>query len=177
LSACSEARPAPRRAPPGDPMAAKKSDFDSPRPPPQKMPQPTYPWDERPQGKLPRITKEYFRCKGSMLNPEYIKEQNGKPVRIADCGGADRHSLPLKGDSEAISPILIHLLNYLQNETSKKAVITSGHRCPEHNTYVDSSRENQTSKHLMGAEVSFYLQGMESRPQEVVDHIMEYYQK
>src|SRR5688572_14981430 len=110
-----------------------------------------YPWEEGKVGKFPKITKEFFRCKGSLLNP---------PKPDADCGG--KHSLPLIHQKENVYSILIDLLNYLQQKTQKRVVITSGHRCPQHNTYVDPSARNQTSKHLIGAEVSFYVQGLEN---------------
>ena len=54
-------------------------------------------------------------------------------------------------------------------------VITSGHRCPDHNTYLDASRSNQASKHQIGAEVSFYVQGMEDKAEELVRLIQAYY--
>lgn len=139
------------------------------------LPPPLYPWENSGKSNLPKITKEYFRCKGNPLNPERTVEENGKMVRYTDCQGAERHSLPLSGQQEFIYPILLKLLNYLQEETGKKVVITSGHRCPEHNTYVDSSSYNRYSKHLIGAEVSFYVQGLEGQPEKIVEILMAYY--
>jgi hypothetical protein len=100
---------------------------------------------------------------------------NGEVVRYLDCGGVDKHSLPMDEDKEFFYPILIDLVNYLQVKTGKRVVITSGHRCPEHNTYVDPSVENQYSKHQIGAEVSFYVQGMESEPEAIVKYLQAYY--
>ncbi len=77
---------------------------------------------------------------------------------------------------ENVYPILLELLNYLQKKTGKRVVITCGHRCPAHNVYADPSKENRTSKHQMGAEVDFYIQGMEERPQEIIGLLMQYYQ-
>ena len=54
-------------------------------------------------------------------------------------------------------------------------MITCGHRCPEHNTYSDSSPKNQHSKHMIGAEVSFYVQGMEYKPETIIKYLQEYY--
>lgn len=136
---------------------------------------PAYPWDAGNSGPLPKLTKEYFRCKGSSLNPVRIAEQNGKMVRFYDCGGVEKHSLSLKDGKEFVYPILIQLVNYIQTKTGKKVVITSGHRCPEHNSYVDAAQENQTSKHMIGAEVSFYVQSLENNPDRVVKLIQEYY--
>ncbi|KIC72486.1 hypothetical protein DB41_KK00120 [Neochlamydia sp. TUME1] len=121
------------------------------------------------------ITKEYFRCKGSSLNPPHVVQRKQETLRFFDCGGAERHSLPLHNDKEFVYPILINLLNYLQHKSGKKIVITSGHRCPQHNIYVDDSIENQSSKHMIGAEVSFYVQGWEDKPAEIIKLIHHYY--
>jgi len=68
-------------------------------------------------------------------------------------------------------------LNYIQKKSGHRVIITCGHRCPPHNAYADSSKENQTSKHQIGAEVDFYVQGMEERPQEIAGLIMQYFQE
>jgi hypothetical protein len=139
---------------------------------------PTYPWEEGQSSNQLRITKEYFRCKGSILNPPRIVAENGKELqRYHDCGGAEKHSLPLRNNKEFIYPILIDLLNYIQNKSGKRVVVTSGHRCPDHNTYVDSSVQNSSSKHQVGAEVSFYVQGMENQPEQIVKYIIDYYKE
>lgn len=137
-----------------------------------------YPWEMAYIGKHPRITKEYFRCKGSSLNPPHADHKD--PLRAAnyfDCGGPQKHSLPMKGDREFIYPILIDLLNYVQVKTQCKVVITCGHRCPAHNGYADNSVYNQNSKHMIGAEVDFYVQGMENRPLDILSILMGYYQE
>lgn len=146
--------------------------FPSPPPPEQKDVE-SYPWDKTLVANLPKLTKEYFRCKGSALNPPKTLEKSGD--KHLDCGGTEKHSLPLRNGKEFIYPILIDVLNYIQLKTGKRVVITSGHRCPEHNTYVDSSPANQYSKHLMGAEVSFYVQGLEEHPEASIKLIQEYY--
>lgn len=56
-------------------------------------------------------------------------------------------------------------------------VITCGHRCPTHNLYADGSKESLSSKHQIGAEVDFYVQGMEDQPLDVVRLLMQYYQE
>ena len=143
------------------------------RPPPSKLAvREPYPWEVGKVGKHPKITKEFFRCKGSLLNP--VKSEPGNPS-LADCGGVTKHSLPLIRNKEGVYPILIDLLNWIQTKTQKRVVITSGHRCPEHNAYVDPSPRNQTSKHLIGAEVSFYVQGLENSPETLVKWIQNYY--
>lgn len=135
-----------------------------------------YPWEQNLVGAHPKITKEFFRCKGNSLHPpRSVLEDPSQPVRIYDCGGIEKHSLYLRDGKEFIYPILLDLLNYIQEKTGKRVVITSGYRCPEHNTYVDSSARSRTSKHMVGAEVDFYVQGLESRPEVVIKLIQQYY--
>lgn len=144
---------------------------------PEKTPPKNYPWDKIQVGNHPQITKEFFRCKGSSLNPYRIIQQKDEIIHCYDCGGVEKHSLPLKDGKEFVYPILLDLLNFIQAETGKRIVITCGHRCPEHNTYADSSPENQYSKHMIGAEVAFYVQGMEEQPEDIVALIQNFYQQ
>ena len=146
-------------------------------PEPEEQIPDAYPWESAHASTHPKISKEYFRCKGSSLNPVHTSQEKGEVVRYYDCGGAEKHSLPLRDQKEFIYPILIELVNYIQAKTQKRVVITSGHRCPEHNLYVDSSSSNRYSKHTMGAEVSFYVQGMEENPEGVIKLIQEYYKE
>ena len=136
-----------------------------------------YPWEEDRHSEYPKITKEFFRCKGSSLNPVRLVHKQKEILRFYDCGGAQKHSLPLRDEKEFIYPILIDLLNYIQAKTGKRVVVTSGHCCPEHNAYLDETRANQSSKHMLGAEVDFYVQGMEQQPTQVVDLILTYYRE
>ncbi len=139
----------------------------SPKKPTWQVPE-RHPWELQDKGKYPYITKEYFRCRGCELNP--TRED------CIDCGGSDRHGLPLHDGKEFIYPVLVDLLNYIQEKTDKRVVITSGHRCPEHNRYIDASPANSTSKHQIGAEVSFYVHGLEDKPEIVAQYIFQYYQ-
>jgi hypothetical protein len=143
---------------------------------PEPQPLPVYPWEDLNKSVLPKITQEYFRCKGSGLNPIRTTKEGDELKVYADCSGKESHSLPLRNDKEFIYPILIDLSNYLQQKTGKKVVITSGHRCPAHHTYVDPTSANQYSKHMVGAEMAFYIQGMESQPEQVVKYILAFYQ-
>jgi hypothetical protein len=143
---------------------------------PQRKKNETYFWEIGNTGKYPKITKDFFRCKGCSLNPVRIVQNKKLEIeRYYDCGGSQKHSLPLRDGKEFIYPILIDLLNDIQTRTGKRVVITAGHSCPEHNTYVDSSPENRFSKHIFGAEVSFYVKGMENSPEAIVKLIMDYY--
>lgn len=126
---------------------------------------------------MTKISKEYFRCKGSSLNPAKSEIVRGEVVKYHDCGGAQKHSLPLREGKEWVYPILIEILNDLQQILGKRVVITSGHRCPEHNTYVDPSPLNQFSKHQIGAEVDFYVQGLEDQPEKVIASVLSYYSR
>lgn len=145
--------------------------------PPQKK-RDLYPWEEANSGAHAKITKEFFRCKGSSSNPPHADHKDpARPVNFFDCGGFQKHSLPLKGDREFVYPILIDLLNEVQAKTGSKVVITCGHRCPAHNAYADNSSYNQNSKHMIGAEVDFYVQGFESKPEEIIQILMRYYQE
>jgi hypothetical protein len=146
-------------------------------PPPEKVVPPPYPWDKGVVSHYPKITKEFFRCKGSSLNPVRTVPQNGEIVRYYDCGGSEKHSLPLRETREFIYPILIELVNYIQAKAGKRVVITCGHRCPEHHMYADPSEENQYSKHMIGAEVSFYVQGMEEQPDMIIKYIQDFYKE
>ncbi len=140
-----------------------------------KAPTPTYPWEERHIGDLPRITRDFFHCRGVKSHPEKItKNRFGDPVAYFDCNGSDSHGLPMREGEEYIYPILPDLLNHLQRTFNKKVIITSGHRCPTHNRYI-GGRSN--SKHLVGAEVDFYVEGMENKPGIVARALKDYYQE
>jgi len=149
-----------------------KDDRFYPLAPPAHTPRAVYPWEA--EAHLPRITREYFRCKGSPINPPLVSPE-AEP--LIDCEGSSRHGLPILGAKETVYPILIDLLNYLQKKTGKRVVVTCGHRCPAHNAYSDPSPENRTSKHQIGAEADFYVQGMEDRPLEIAGLLMQYYRE
>jgi hypothetical protein len=141
---------------------------------PKKNKIPIYPWEEDRVENLPRITKEFFRCRGSSAHAARIDLGGDK---LEDCKGSTKHSLPIIEGREGIYPILIDLMNYLQKRTKKKVVVTCGHRCPDHNKYADDTKKNRCSKHLIGAEVDFYIQGLEEKSQKIIEMIFEYYQK
>lgn len=137
-----------------------------------------YPWEEKQVGGFPKITKEFFCCKGSALHPlRESVDYTGNMIKIMDCGGKQKHSLPIKNDNEFIYPILLDILNFIQERTEKKTIITCGHRCPKHNHYADPSKSNQTSKHLIGAEVDFYIKDLEYNPEKIVQIIQEFYRE
>jgi hypothetical protein len=139
---------------------------------------PSYPWQRGKKESLHPILKEHFRCKGSSLNPPKIIRENEKEKgRHTDCGGSDKHSLPIRNGKEYIFPILIELINQIQEVTKKQVVITSGHRCPDHNSYIDSSAQNQGSKHLIGAACDFYVKGYENNPEAIVKIIQDFYKR
>jgi len=137
-----------------------------------------YPWEKQIAGRFYEITKEFFRCKGSASHPEMsIPSESSQFVLIKDCGGIDKHSLPVKNQKEFIYPVLIELLNFIQKQLQAKVVITCGHRCPAHNTYSDPSTKAKISKHQIGAEVDFYVEGYEHKPHEIVQLVKQFYQE
>jgi hypothetical protein len=153
-------------------------EYNYPLEPPKHRVRERYPWEMAYVGKHSKITREFFRCKGSSTNPPHVDHKDpSRPANYFDCGGFQKHSLPLKQEKEFVYPILVDLLNYIQAKTGSKVVITCGHRCPVHNSYADNSSYNQHSKHMIGAEVDFYVQGMEQRPEEVIEILMHYYKE
>jgi hypothetical protein len=134
-----------------------------------------YSWENRFIGNQRMITKEYFRCRGDAKNfPRIIKMGAGEQTYY-DCGGYAKHSLPTRGEKEYIYPILIELLNHVQKITEKKVVITCGHRCPAHESYAQLVPSYALSKHVIGAEVDFYVEGMEDNPRAIVEILKGYY--
>lgn len=137
-----------------------------------------YPWEKSYIGAFPKITKEWFRCKGSNAHPPQInKKGEAAPEYRYDCAGATRHSLPMHGEEEFVYPILIELLNEIQAKTNRQIIITCGHRCPQHNLYADPSSKAQASKHMIGAEVDFYVQGYEYQPEIIIKYLLDYYKQ
>ena len=142
----------------------------------ESEPIPSYPWEGPKKGKISPITKEYFRCRGSDLNPPIPVLKEGKVVEnLFDCRGASSHSLPIRHEKEFIYPILIELLNEIQSATGKPVIITSGHRCPTHNRYVDPEAAAMASKHQVGAEAAFYVAGLEHNPEVVLNTLFAFY--
>ncbi len=136
-----------------------------------------YPWEAKHIGKHLRITKEFFRCRGSVLSPPIQIHRQKDFIYHQDCGGIEMHSLPLKNGEEYIYPVLMDLLNFLQEKLDRRVIITCGHRCPVHNLYADPSKKGQTSKHLIGAEVDFYVEGFEHNPKAVLETLFSYYKE
>jgi len=159
-----------------EPITRRSSDsfFDLKDPKPAQN-VPSYPWRNKYINGILRINKEFFRCKGHPSNPPLrLISSNGKATYQIDCEGSEMHSLPIRDGKEFIYPILIDLLNYIQEKMGKKVIITSGHRCPKHNFYVDSGTSNPVSKHLMGAEVDFYVEGIEDSPLPVIPVLQDF---
>lgn len=160
------------------PMPITRFSDDRQFTPPLATPQPLpeYPW-RRPAAPaaLAKITKYHLRCRGDWGHPFMPAERQGEKLYLTDCGGSDSHSLPLRDGKEFIYPILIDLLNAIQEQSGSEVAITSGHRCPEHHAYLDPYGEDLYSKHQIGAAVDFYVLGFEHHPKEVVTWIQNYY--
>ena len=129
-----------------------------------------YPWEEGKVSNICKITKEFFRCKGSSSNHPVQRKKT-----YNDCNS--KHGLPLFLKKEGVYPILIELLNYIQYQTKKSVIITWGHRCPIHNAYSDGSKLNTISKHMIGAEVDFFVKGMEYKTTEIIELIFSFYRE
>lgn len=137
----------------------------------------SFAWEGRYQGGRGHITKEFFRCKGNLYNPPQLIKKGDQEILYRDCRGGERHSLPLRDGKEFVYPCLIDLLNYVQEKMNSRIIVTTGHRCPEHNSYADSSNKNLNSKHMIAGEVDFYVEGKESRYEEVIALIQAYYKE
>lgn len=120
-----------------------------------------YPWERYGFLLLP-ISKEHFRCKGSSLSPpKTFLSYSGQLQTVQDCGGD--HSLPLKNDQEYIDPMLIDLLNALQDKLGAKVIVLIGHVCPVHAIYDNPMAPHKDFKYQLGAKVAFYVEGNESQ--------------
>lgn len=157
------------------PIERQEDEILFPSPSIQRKKREPYTWESKQIGQNRRITKEFFRCRGSTINPPIQIHKFQELVYHLDCGGIERHSLPLKNGEEFIYPILIDLLNHIQEKTGKKVVITCGHRCPAHNLYAEPSKSAQSSKHLVGAEVDFYVEEFEQNPTQIIEVLESYF--
>ena len=128
-----------------------------------------YFWEDVDQIYLPKITKDFFRCRGHNKNPP--KEFN--KLVLSDCKGSSKHSLPLIHGRENVYQTLLDILNYIQIKMNQKVVVTCGYRCPKHNMYAEPTETK--SYHMLGAEVDFYIKGYETQAESVIDEIMNYY--
>jgi len=128
-----------------------------------------YFWEDVDQVYLPKITKDFFRCRGHNKNPP--KEFN--KVLLNDCNGSSKHSLPLIHGRENVYQTLLDILNYIQINLNQKVVITCGYRCPKHSVYAEPMQAE--SYHMIGAEVDFYIKGYETKADTVVEEIINYY--
>ncbi len=176
LSSCKESK---KNFVRGEYIVRQQNEYFFTPPAPLSQCRDKYPWEKRyTSSHLPHITKEFFRCKGNNLNPVVVLKKEGREPRyFRDCPGGRRHGLSMREGKEFVYPCLLELLNYIQEKTEKKVVITSGHRCPQHNSYVDPLPANWGSKHMLGAEVDFYVEGLEEAPDKVVELIQQYYKE
>jgi hypothetical protein len=141
---------------------------------PEKKVRERYSWENTLAHQFPKITKEAFRCKGSGNPKPKILREN---VAIFDCQGADKHSLPLNDDKEMIYPALLEILNYLQDHLRKKVVVTSGHRCYAHQTYLLGTSSGALTKYLIGAQVDFLIDGIQASSEKIIACLSAYYQE
>lgn len=129
-----------------------------------------YPWEN--VADFPKITINSLRCRGS--GDHKIRKRNGKEYQ--DCIGMKDHGLPYVDGAEFVYPVLVSLLNKIQNAWNKKVVVTSGHRCPKHNDYLNLGK-SRISKYMIGAKVDFYVEGMENDSAAVIEKIIDLYKE
>jgi hypothetical protein len=128
-----------------------------------------YPWEN--ETEFSKITMNTLRCRGNISHKKRVKDKK----EYEDCGGMHHHGLPYIDGEEFVYPVLISLLNKVQNSLNKKVVVTSGHRCPKHNSYLTLGT-SRISKYMIGAKVDFYVEGLEDNYEDVIERIMYLYE-
>lgn len=119
------------------------------------------------------LTRDHFRCKGrGDRAPIALNDGN----YLFDCWGRE-HGLPWIEGREFVEPLLILLLNGVQNELQSPVTIFSGHRCPAHHRYLTQGEGSATDRHLIGAAADFELNGYTQEPQTVVAAIQKVFNK
>lgn len=129
-----------------------------------------YPWETK--SSFSKITISDFRCRGSEKNQ---KLSIGKEI-ISDCNGLHDHGLPYKNGKEFVYPVLVEILNFVQEATGRQVIVLSGHRCPIHHKYVTSGR-GRLSKHMIGARADFYLKGYKVAGEQILKTIESFYKE
>ncbi|MCH9620946.1 MAG: hypothetical protein S4CHLAM20_03560 [Chlamydiia bacterium] len=127
-----------------------------------------YPWESGTA--FSKITVDSFRCQGRRNHQK--RQRDGK--EYADCGGLAEHGLPYADKDEFVYSVMIKLLNQVQNAFQKKVVITSGHRCPKHHSYITMGK-SKISRYMIGAKVDFFIEGMEEKPHEIIEKLKSFY--
>jgi hypothetical protein len=133
-----------------------------------------YSWENTTAHHFPKITKEAFRCKGAGHPQLKMSREN---VALFDCQGPDKHSLPIVEDKEAVYPALLEILNGIQDHLKRKVVVTAGHRCYQHQTYLLGTTSGAITKYLIGAQVDFLVEGVSLLHHSVIDCLQDYYNK
>src|SRR5262245_52233460 len=59
-------------------------------PEPKKNDHKIFAWDDETIDGIPKITKEFFRCRGNLLNPDKDIVVNNENIKISDCGGINK---------------------------------------------------------------------------------------
>lgn len=124
---------------------------------------PDYPHINRILRRPPSITKRSLCCKGtgSCQNMTY------------DCKGIFEHGLPLRDNKEFIQPPLIAILNYIIKSSKGRLTIVEGHSCPQHHKYLNPKNSDFSSKHLIGAAVTFIPENLSE--QKLIEIINRFY--
>lgn len=176
VAGCEQSSPAPQRGVfVGEYIARHASDNLLDLKSPERLQISAYPWDATTRTPLPPITKHYFQCRGCLQHPPKMIQRGGESIHLYDCRGGEQHSLPLRDGQEWIAPLLLVMLNFCQERFERPVHITCGHCCLDHRTYLYPHASSEGVGHVLGAEVDFYVEGWESRPERVVQALLEFY--
>lgn len=125
------------------------------------------PWvryQEGPHGTWHTLTCDHFRCKGHGARAPIALEDGNY---LFDCWGFE-HGLPWIDNQEYVEPLLVNLLNKLQEELETSVVILSGHRCPAHHRFITKGKGSMSDRHLIAAAADFKVRGFEKSPHTVL---------
>ena len=160
------------------PIMRSNQDVEFPLLPPWENEERLYPWDQEQGTVFSTITKENFRCKGGTHHRlRKLVGANQQVHYIEDCQGGGEHPLPLQEGKEFIYPVLIDLLNHLQKALQARVVITSGHRCPQHQLYISPKCHQAHSKHLIGYAVDFIFDRKSLDVKKTLHAMQKFYAK
>jgi len=149
-----------------------QDEIEYPLLPPQKKIRLPYPWELAEKSAPRALVSSDFSCKGRKQHADRVIMLSGQEERrFSDCEGGEAHGIP------EITPILLTLLNHIQETTGRHVVITSGHRCSQHQRYLYPGDLTSSSLYTVGAACDFYVEGLENSPQTVIKIIQEYYRK
>jgi hypothetical protein len=186
-------------------LAAKLAPSHTPLPPeahvfviPDQLPTPFYQWWNRkdtyrvwqndsslssrvpwiryeigPHATWQTLTRDHFRCKGKGARAPLALEDGNY---LFDCWGFE-HGLPWIQEKEFVEPLLLRVLNAIQQELQTSVLILSGHRCPAHHRFITHGKGSPSDRHLIAAAADFQVRGFEKTPLMVVSTVQKIFNK